>query len=50
MVEQLRVPASSGGLVRYFEEYKSKFQIKPEFVILLIILVIFFEIALRLFF
>ena len=49
MAEQLRVPASSGGLVRYFDEYKSKIQIKPEFVILLIILVVIFEIILRLF-
>ncbi len=47
--QQLRVPASSGGLVRYYDEYKSRFQIKPEFVILLIILVIAFEIILRLF-
>jgi len=49
MAEELRVPASSGGLVRYFEEYKSRFQMKPEIVIVLIILVIFFEIVLRLF-
>ena len=47
MAEQLSVPASSGGLVRYFDEYKSKLQIKPEFVVLLIILVIVFEIVLR---
>ena len=49
MVEQLSVPASSGGLVRYFDEYKSRFQFKPEFVVLLIILVIAFEVAIRLF-
>lgn len=46
---QLQVPSSGGGLVRYFDEYKSKFQIKPEIVILIIILVIAFEIFLRLF-
>jgi len=44
MAEQLRIQASSGGLVRYFDEYKSKLQIKPEFVI-----VIVFEILLRVF-
>ncbi len=44
---QLRVPSSGGGLVRYFDEYKSKIQIKPEFIILLIILVVIFEILLR---
>ncbi len=49
MAEQLRVPASSGGLVRYFEEYKSRLQIKPEVVVLIIIIVIAFEILLRVF-
>ncbi|MCL6500476.1 MAG: preprotein translocase subunit Sec61beta [Candidatus Pacearchaeota archaeon] len=48
MAEQLRVPASGGGLVRYFDEYKSRFQIKPEFVLLIIILVILFEVIIRL--
>jgi len=46
MAEQLSVPASSGGLVRYFDEYKSKIQIKPEIVVLIIILVIAFEVIL----
>ena len=44
---QLHVPSSGGGLVRYFDEYKSKIQIKPEFIILLIVLVVIFEILLR---
>ena len=44
---QLRVPSAGGGLVRYFDEYKSKIQIKPEYVIVAIILVIIFEILLR---
>lgn len=47
--EKLSIPSSGGGLVRYFDEYKSKIQIKPEFIILLIILVIAFEVLLRLF-
>ena len=47
MAEQLRIPASSGGLVRYFDEYKSKLQVKPEFIILAIILVIVFSIVIR---
>ena len=47
MEEKLSIPASGGGLVRYYEEYKSKLQIKPEFVILMIVLVIIFEIVLR---
>lgn len=47
MAEELRVPASQGGLVRYFEEYKSRIQLKPEVVILLIIATIAAVIALR---
>jgi len=42
-----RIPSAGGGLVRYFDEYKSKIQIKPEFVVLIIILVIIFEILLK---
>ena len=43
----IRMPSGGGGLVRYFEEYKSKIQLKPEHVVLLIILVVVFEIVLR---
>ena len=45
MAEQMHIPASSGGLVRYFDEYKSKIQIKPEMVVLMIIIVIAFVVA-----
>lgn len=45
--QKLSVPSSGGGLVRYFDEYKSKFQIKPEIVILVMIIVIIFELLLR---
>lgn len=37
--EKIRMPASMGGLVRYFEEYKSKIQIKPGIVVVLSILI-----------
>ena len=47
MTEQLNVPASSGGLVRYFDEYKSRFQLKPEVVVGMILAVIAFTIAIR---
>ena len=31
---KIRMPTSEGGLVRYYDsEYKSKFQIKPEIVV-----------------
>jgi len=46
--EQMRMPMSSGGLVRYFEEYKSKLQIDPMHVVLIIAAVIVIEIVVRL--
>lgn len=47
--EKIRMPASFGGLTRYFEDYKSKIEIKPEYVVFAIILVIALEVALRIF-
>ena len=47
MAEQMNIPASSGGLVRYFDEYKSKIQIRPEVVIGVIIAVIAFVVIIR---
>jgi len=45
--ERMRMPASFGGLVRYFEEYKSRIQLKPAHVVLVIVLFIIFEIIVR---
>jgi len=47
MAEQMHIPASSGGLVRYFDEYKSKIQIRPEIVIGVIIAVIAFVVIIK---
>jgi len=46
----MSIPSGSGGLMRYNEEYKGKFQIKPAHVILFIILIIAFSMILKLFF
>jgi len=46
---KINVPAGFGGLVRYGEEYGSKFMLKPEHVIVFIVLVIGFVIGLKLF-
>jgi len=43
----MRMPTSGGGLVRYFDEYKSRIQIKPTVVIILIIIIIAFEVLIR---
>ena len=45
---KIRMPSGMGGLVRYFDEYKSKLEIKPAHVVALIILVILIEIFLYL--
>ena len=34
------MPSSMGGLVRYFDEYRSRYQIKPMVVIVMVIIVI----------
>lgn len=36
----ISTPSGMGGLLRYNEEYKSRFQIKPEYVIIAIAAVI----------
>lgn len=43
----LSMPSSGGGLMRYNDEYKSRFNIKPSHVILFIIVVIAFTIILK---
>ncbi len=45
--DSFSMPSGSGGLVRYFNEYKSKIQLKPSYIILLIVLVIIFELILH---
>ena len=46
--DKIQMPSGMGGLVRYFDEYKSKLQIKPAHVVLFIIIVVVFEIILHL--
>lgn len=45
--DTIRMPSSQGGLMRYYDEYKSKFQLKPGHVIVMAILVIVIEIILH---
>jgi len=44
--DKIRLPSSGGGLVRYFEDYKSKIEFKPHYVLAFIILVIVIELVL----
>jgi len=45
----INVPSGFGGLVKFKEEYESKFNLKPMHVIVFIILIVAFRIALPLF-
>jgi preprotein translocase subunit Sec61beta len=44
---KMRAPPGMAGLVRYFEEEKSKIRIKPHYVLLFCWLIIIIEILLR---
>lgn len=44
---RINLPQSSGGLVRYFDEYESKIVIKPHHIIILVVLVILIEVVLH---
>lgn len=46
---KIQMPGGFGGLMRYDEEYQSKFMISPAFIIGFIILIIVFVLALKLF-
>lgn len=45
--EQISMPSSQGGLVRYFNEYKSKIRIKPIHVVAFAVTVIVIELLLK---
>ena len=47
--DRITMPSSQGGLVRYYNEYKSKIRIKPVHVVAFAIAVIVFELLLRIF-
>ena len=38
--QRINLPSGSGGLLRYFDEYKSKIRIKPGHIIIMCIVVI----------
>jgi preprotein translocase subunit Sec61beta len=49
MANDLNIPAGSGGLMRFKEEYSSMFNLKPIHVIIFIILIIVFRFVLQIF-
>ncbi len=47
---KISMPSGFGGLMRYDEEYESKFPLKPTHIIAFVILIIGFRIGLSLFY
>ncbi len=47
--QRIPMPSSQGGLVRYFDEYKSKIRLKPSHVIMLAAAIIVIELFLHFF-
>tara|TARA_Y100000310_G_scaffold343984_1_gene454377 strand:- start:10523 stop:10678 length:156 start_codon:yes stop_codon:yes gene_type:complete len=45
--EKVSMPQSGGGLVRYFDEYKSKFQIDKKWIFAVIVLIVVIELWLQ---
>jgi len=45
--DKINMPTSTAGLTRYFDDYKSKIEIKPGHVIILIVIVLILEIVLH---
>lgn len=45
--EKIQMPSGMGGLVRYFDEYKSKIEFKPGHIIVLVVIIIIIEIILH---
>ena len=45
--DRIQMPSSGAGLTRYFDDFHSKVELKPEHVIILIVLVILIELVLN---
>jgi len=45
--EKIQMPSGMGGLVRYFDEYKSSIEFKPGTIILFIVIVLIIEFLLH---
>ncbi len=43
---KIQMPSSGGGLVRYFDDFKGKFEIPPMYIMAVIVLVILVELYL----
>jgi preprotein translocase subunit Sec61beta len=49
MADNIMTPSGSGGIIRYDEEYPSRFMIKPEYIIIFVVIIVIGMAALKLF-
>ena len=47
--DKVSMPSSQGGLIRYFDDYKSKIEFKPGYIIVFVIIIIILEIILHMY-
>jgi preprotein translocase subunit Sec61beta len=47
--DNVNIPSGFGGLVKFKEEYESKFNLKPVHIVIFVILIVAFRIVLPLF-
>ena len=45
--DRVQLPSGMGGLVRYFDEYRSRIELKPGHIILFVILIVVIEMVLH---
>lgn len=45
--DRIRVPTSQAGITRYFEEFKTKLELQPKHVVVLIVIVVVLELLLQ---
>ena len=46
---KINLPSSGGGIMRYSDEYKSKFMLKPQHVMVMIAIILILELVLHLY-
>ncbi len=45
--DKISMPSSSAGITRYFDEYRSKLEFKPQWVIVFVVFIIIIELILH---
>ena len=45
--DKIQMPSGMGGIMRYFDDYKSKIEFKPGYIIIFVVVIIIIEIILH---